>query len=212
MKAFKDLTDCTFGKWYVIEVSHMVGCRTFWKCKCTCGSIGYVVGSVLLNKGSTQCKSCAAISAGEANTTHGMKGTRLYTTWTGMKRRCLNPNKNYLSNGIQVCKEWSESFEAFRDWAYANGYTDNLTIERIDVLGDYTPNNCKFITPAEQQANRTNTIRLPDGSMARNLAKANGITISAFEKRIRTGWDVVKAATFPMNLIKQAASNAKYAK
>ena len=85
-----------------------------------------------------------------------------------MKQRCNNPKSNvyesYGARGIQVCKEWSDSFIAFHDWAYANGYVEEilpnnknkLTIDRIDVDGNYCPENCRWITNAEQQKNKRN--------------------------------------------------------
>lgn len=88
---------------------------------------------------------------------HGMKGSRLYTTWRNMKTRCLNPKNgkypNYGGRGITVCNDWME-FLPFREWANNNGYTDELTLERIDVNIGYSPSNCKFIPMSEQARNK----------------------------------------------------------
>lgn len=88
---------------------------------------------------------------------HGMSRTRLYKIWTDMKTRCNNPNTpyyyNYGARGISVCKEWSD-FEPFMEWSLDNGYTDKLTIDRINVNGNYEPENCRWITNLEQQSNR----------------------------------------------------------
>src|SRR6185436_5974652 len=76
-----------------------------------------------------------------AHTRHGGRNTRLYTIWCGIKDRCTNPNEkwfhNYGGRGIVVCVEWMTNFVPFREWALANGYRDNLTIERIDNDGPY---------------------------------------------------------------------------
>lgn len=90
------------------------------------------------------------------NYVHGMKGTRLYRIWSGMKTRCLNSNdyhyKWYGARGIGICEEWLE-FKPFCDWALANGYQDNLTIDRIDNDGNYNPMNCRWVTQTEQCQN-----------------------------------------------------------
>lgn len=81
--------------------------------------------------------------------------TRLYNILQGMKTRCNNPNdqhyKNYGGKGVKVCEEWSgkDGVQRFIDWALANGYQDNLTIDRIDPNGDYCPDNCQWITQGD---------------------------------------------------------------
>lgn len=98
----------------------------------------------------------------KGNYKHGCCGTPLYRSWYHMKSRCSNPNdKNYDiygGRGITVCDEWRNSFETFRDWAFANGYADNLTIDRIDNDKGYSPENCRWISIAEQQRNKSNCI------------------------------------------------------
>lgn len=92
---------------------------------------------------------------------HGMCGTRIYDIWRDMRHRCNCPGmKNYPyygGRGIVVCEEWDNSFEAFYAWAMANGYSDDLTIDRIDTNGNYEPSNCRWATKAIQIANRRST-------------------------------------------------------
>ena len=91
------------------------------------------------------------------NYKHGMWKTRLYNIWKKMKDRCYNPNANnyryYGGKGVKVCEEW-HSFQPFYEWAMANGYADNLSIDRISGFGNYEPNNCRWATYTEQNRNR----------------------------------------------------------
>lgn len=84
--------------------------------------------------------------------------TRLYRIWAAMKQRCYNPKRTrfeyYGGRGITVCSEWKNSFKAFENWALTNGYRDNLSIDRIDVNGNYEPSNCRWATNSEQSKNR----------------------------------------------------------
>lgn len=88
---------------------------------------------------------------------HGMCGTRLYRCWVDMRHRCNNPNNPfyycYGGRGITYCEEWEE-FLPFYQWAIANGYSDELTLDRIDNNGNYSPENCKWSTQHEQSLNK----------------------------------------------------------
>ncbi len=103
------------------------------------------------------CKECKRIIQRNNKTTHGENGTKLHIVWIGMRQRCNNPlatnYKYYGERGITVCEEWN-TYTIFRDWALANGYTDSLSIDRINNDGNYEPSNCKWATVMEQANNR----------------------------------------------------------
>ena len=132
-----------------------------WKCRCDCGKVVDVRANAL-RKGQLSC-GCM-----QGSVKHRQTNTRLYTIWTSMKRRCYNPHdksyqKWYGAKGIRMCDEWKNDFMSFHDWAISNGYTEELTIDRIDSAGNYEPSNCRWATPQAQQRNRSNNVRFTYG-------------------------------------------------
>lgn len=156
-----DITGQTFGHWTVIRKDDPhPGCRnSYWICRCVCGTERSVNRSTLVNGRSSSCGCVPSDKRKGINMTHGMSRTRLFHEWTSMRRRCSNPNgkcaKNYCLKGITVCEEWNK-FELFRDWAFANGYSDSMTIDRIDNDKGYSPDNCRWVPFANQARNKTN--------------------------------------------------------
>lgn len=150
----KDLTGQRFGRLVVIEEEGRIDGRCLWTCKCDCGAITKVRSGNLLSGGT---KSCGCLRK-DAPSKHNGKGTRLYNIWRGMIQRCEDPNqksyKDYGGRGVQVCKEWRQDFSSFRKWAEGAGYAESLTIDRVNVDGDYCPSNCKWATRAEQNRNK----------------------------------------------------------
>lgn len=131
-----------------------------WFCKCDCGKITVVVGSNLRN-GHTKSCGCLVGSTG-GRTRHGKSNSRLYEVWHGMKKRCYCKTSSsyeyYGGRGITVCDEW-QKFTPFYEWAVANGYDEKAeygkcTLDRIKVNGNYCPDNCRWVSMAEQNKNK----------------------------------------------------------
>lgn len=137
--------------------------------------------------------------------THGMSKTRIYREWVNMKSRCKydTPNrKYYVDKGISVCEEWKDSFENFKDWAFANGYAENLTLDRIDCNKDYSPSNCRWVTPREQSNNMgRNKIIVYKGreNTLSNWCSELSITYAMVKHRLQRGWTIEKAFETPKN-------------
>lgn len=204
MSKLIDLTGKRFGKLTVLSRAENSKANTAkWLCRCDCGNTCIVYGSSL-RRGQTQSCGCLRGDRNMERSTHGMRKTRLYGVWNNMRRRCYEPTtksfKDYGGRGIKVCDEWLEP-EAFFDWAKASGYAEGLTIERIDVNGNYEPSNCKWITKAEQARNKTNSFMVEIDGESKCLHQwcdEMGIDYHLVYARMkRLGWDAKKALTTP---------------
>lgn len=118
------------------------------------------------------------------------KHTRLYNIWCGLKKRCYNPKDScysyYGGRGIIVCSEWLHDFDSFHQWSIRNGYSESLTIDRIDTNGNYAPDNCRWITHDEQQRNRNNNIRVDHNGESKTISewsKLLGVSDKTLYKR-----------------------------
>lgn len=176
---FNDLTGEKFGRLKVLGLSpKKSGRKSYWVCECECGN-EKLVRSDGLKAGNTQSCGCLKKEQDKLNLTthhrHMESKTRLYHEWQHIKYRCNNSNSGsydrYGGRGIKICDEWNGSYESFRNWALNNGYSDDLTIDRIDVNGDYEPNNCQWITLPEQMNNRTTTIWVTHENKTQNLTQ-----------------------------------------
>lgn len=117
-----------------------------------------------------------------------------------MKKRCYlkcnHDYKNYGARGIAVCDEWRNDFMAFYNWSMANGYNDTLTIDRIDVNGNYEPNNCRWCNMKQQARNRRNNIYFTYNGETHCLTdwcEILGLNRKTIYERLRHGWSYKRA-------------------
>lgn len=198
MTARANLENQQFGRLTAIEY---VGERR-WRCKCDCGGETLAVSRNLLNGNTKSCGCIQRERASETHKTHGMTLTSEYRIWRTMKARCLNEkNANYSrygGRGIKVCDRWLESFENFL--ADMGEKPEGLSLDRIDVDGDYTPKNCRWATVGEQATNRRNNRYVEfDGKKLTisEWARVTNLKPGLIKNRLDAGWSAEKALTTP---------------
>ena len=193
-----DLTGQPFGRLVVIrEYGRTKNGFVTWLCKCKCGAEVVVSGDRLRRENT---RSCGCLQR-ERATTHGCKQEPWYNVYSGMMVRCGHREggkeydlRLYRDRGITVCELWRNSPRAFGDWLLAHGWRKGLQIDRIDNNQGYSPENCRVVTPKENENNRRNTLRLNDGTPLAMFCSSLGIeTCEGREhtkkyNRIRTMW------------------------
>ncbi len=193
-----DLKGKRFGKLTVIEYNN----DGTWLCRCDCGNYtNKKTGNLQRNKN----PNCGCIHNG-GNYKHNLSHSRLYNIWMKMRERCY---KDYCSayplyggRGIKMCDEWvgKDGFINFHTWAINNGYSDTLSIDRIDVDGNYSPENCRWVNMEIQQNNRTNNHRLTfngENHTISEWAKIYNMPYDRLQARIANGWSIEKALLTP---------------
>lgn len=217
MSKLIDLTGQRFGRLTVIERAENDPYENVrWLCRCDCGNIVIRHGHNLKGSSEADCGCGRPVRAKKAATRHGGKNTRLYSIWVDMRRRCENPKNpsfsRYGGRGITVCLEWHD-FAVFRTWAYAHGYSEFLTIDRIDNTRGYSPENCRWVTLKVQENNRrNNTVLLFKGEVhtLSQWAEITGIHRATIGRRIYNyGWSVERALTEPVHTEKGRKTKSK---
>lgn len=202
----ENLTGKKFARLTVLSFHHKdKKYNTYWLCQCECGNIRVVRATHLKNG---EIKSCGCYikelvtKRNKENTRYdGLSNHRLYSIWKLMIGRCYNPKingyNNYGGRGIIICQNWLENYLNFYNWAISNGYKNGLSIERIDVNGNYEPNNCKWITLKQQYYNKRNNFIITYKNKTHCLAEwaeILGINKNTLRSRLtKYGWSVEKA-------------------
>ncbi len=208
MGRFQDLTEQRFGRWLVVARAENRGVQTYFECVCDCGSKQDVYAGSLKSGKSISCGCfnvegtvARCLSHGHAN---GGNGTRTYNCWRNMKARCTNPKNHkwadYGGRGITVCAAWG-TFDGFL--ADMGECPPNHSIDRIDVNGNYTPDNCRWADPTQQANNQRGNTRLTLRGVTKTVsewAREIGTNPTTILQRInRSGWSVEKALTEPVH-------------
>lgn len=213
MKKQRNLIGKKFGKLLVIESCGKKEHDNHYysKVKCECGKIYLVSDTELIYGRRKGCRKCSA-----SNKTHGMTNTRLFNIWQSMKQRCYcktnDKYKYYGERKIKVCDEWLNDFMNFYNWAINNKYNEKLTIDRIDVNGDYEPNNCRWVTMLEQANNKRNNKLITYNGITDTLAnwsKKYNINSTTLSNRIKNGWNIEKALKLKPKIGRNQYENKK---
>ena len=190
----KDLTGIRKGRLTVLSYSRPLRNRHLWLVECDCGTRKEVLGNLFGR--SFSCGCYTEEIRGTLRKTHGMSGTREYSSWSNMLTRCNNPSyKYYCGRGITVCERWRK-FENFI--ADMGNCPPGFTIERINVNGNYEKGNCIWIAAGKQSSNRRNNILVDhDGSKVTitELARLSGVLPKTARDRYHRGWEPFLAAT-----------------
>ena len=205
-----DLTGQRFGKLTVYCRAPNKGSDASWECICDCGETKIINGKSL-RSGVTRSCGCiqkeTVIHKNQKYNGVNTENNRIYSIYTGMRQRCNN-NKNkrythYGGRGITICEEWTNDFKAFEEWALNNGYSDGLSIDRIDVNKGYSPENCRWTVPIVQMNNTTRNRKLEFNGEIKTLSQwssTTGIGRKTISSRIdKLGWSIEDALTQPVH-------------
>jgi len=188
-----DISGMKFGKWTVKSFDDSGKKLPHWNCVCECGTKRSVWAADLKRGRSTNCGCEKNKRWSESLTTHNMSRHPAYRSWTYMRSRCGNPNDDgyalYGGRGITVCQQWETFPQFWKDMGET--WAVGLSLDRIDVDGPYSPENCRWATAKEQADNRRDKrfIDTPQGKMkVEEASRIFGVSIPTLRSRIRYGW------------------------
>lgn len=214
-RSFKDLTGKRFGRLVAIKVHHNTKGKIYWLCSCDCGKEHIVLSNKLISGNTVSC-GCRVSEIRKdienVNKSHSMAKTRIYRIHSQMKGRCYRkscPNyESYGGRGITVCDEWigEDGFINFYNWSINNGYSDELTIDRINNDQGYYPENCRWVTAKKQANNTRSTVFLSyngETKTASEWSEITGIRRDTITRRKRDGWTDEQCLTIPVETKKR---------
>ena len=227
MSKFIDLTGQKFGRLTVLAKEGVANSgHALWLCKCDCGSTK-VVSSNQLRSGTQSCGCLQRENAAKAARKNAHNGYRkknnigkeyhrLHQSYKDMLNRCHSTKNRsynqYGKRGITVCNEWKNSFDSFKKWSLDNGYDKKLTLDRINVNGNYEPNNCRWISVKEQNNNRRNNVVVTYNGETMTLHELSerytDISYKTLWARLNKGWDLSSAIETPV----RRSRNGRYIK
>ena len=213
MGAFIDLTGRKFGRLSVIKQADPKYAKSgqkiyMWLCECDCGNFKALRTADLTSGAIKSCGCLQKERVLEANTKHGMYKARIYKIFCQMRERCNKPKcknyENYGGRGITVCDEWNgtDGFANFYKWSMEHGYTDKLSIDRIDNNKGYSPDNCRWTDNYTQANNTRKNVNITWNGETHSLSvwgriKPNGLNYDILRSRLRDGWSIERAFSEP---------------
>ena len=212
MSKNKDLAGERMGRLVVIKLTRRekrdaTHYRSYWECKCDCGTVKEISQDSLSGGHSNSCGCLKRELCSERMITHGKTGSPEFKIWSGIKKRCFQKSSSgfhkYGARGITMCDRWRDSFENFL--ADMGEKKNGMTIERIDNNGNYEPSNCRWATALEQGQNKRNTIRIDHDGKSYSLRFFAGI-FGVDYKRLH---ELYRTKGMPLNLAIEKARSSK---
>ena len=215
MPRYINLVGQKFGRLTVIDEAsdsrHEKNRHVKWLCECECGNLVSVQSNSLHNGTTLSCGCYHSDRVIETHTKHGLCYDRINRIYKAMHQRCENPKAfrydRYGGRGIKVCDEWSgeKGFENFYAWSSQNGYSEDLSIDRIDNNKGYSPNNCRWVDHETQDNNKSTNHYVTYNGETKTLSqwgRAMGLKKSTIQGRLHRGWNEIDAITIPVGVRK----------
>ena len=197
----------------IVSFSHIQKGQYYWNCLCDCGNYAIVSQGNLAYGATKSCGCKKGVLISNSRWKHDFIDHPLYSKWTGMKSRCSNPKdqayKDYGGRGIIVCEEWKKDFIRFYDWCINNAWKHGLEIDRRNNDGNYSPDNCRFVTTRVNSFNKRNTAKIFFNGKLQSfydLELSTGIRARILWRRVNElNWDIERAISIPIRLRRKIA-------